>query len=234
MSNAIFQFFVGNPFGYQKCIKSINDYCKKYSIKHYVSFEKRINKSHLMFEKYQFLSLLSDPSIDRILYVDADIMATPTAQNIFEKYSDENFMYAYDENDTTDWMDRDPYIFNEFSNLNWPTNVKNKKQYFNAGLMLFSRKLLLENVKIFNFEDIPNWKNLWYFGDQTIINYWVVKNNMPFKTIDYSFNRMDLGNYDPNNDRYAANFIHYAGPCKYGNGNKLETMEADYRNLYGN
>ena len=137
MSNAIFQFFVGNPFGYDKCLKSVNDYCKKYSIKHFVSFEKKINKSHLMFEKYQFLSLLNDSTIDRILYVDADIMITPKAKNIFEEYDDNNFVYAYDENDTTEWMDRDPFIFNEFSNLDWPINNKGKKQYFNAGLMLF-------------------------------------------------------------------------------------------------
>lgn len=234
MSNAIFQFFVGNPYGYQKCIKSINDYCKKYSIKHFVSFEKKINGPHLMFEKYQFLSLINDPKIDRILYIDADIMATPKARNIFDEYKDNNFVYAYDENDVSDWMDRDPFIFDKLSNLDWPINIKNKKQYFNAGLMLFPKELLLRNIQIFNFKDIPNWPNIWYFGDQTIVNYWFIKNKIPFKSIDHSFNRMDLGNYDANNERYLADFIHYAGPCKYGNGNKLDTMELDYKNLYGN
>jgi len=233
MSNAIFQFFVGNPYGYEKCIKSINNYCSKYNIKHIVSNEKKINKAHIMFEKYQFVELLNDPTIDRILYVDADIMATPTSKNIFDEYPDNNFMYAYDENDHTAHMDRDPYVFENLSELNWPKNEKGKKQYFNAGLMLFPKELLLNNLSMFNIDDIPNWPNIWYFGDQTIMNYWVVKNNIPFKTLNHSYNRMDLGNYDNFNDRYTANFIHYAGPCKYGNGNKQETMENDYKTLYG-
>lgn len=44
---------------------------------------------------------------------------------------------------------------------------------------------------------------------------------------------MHLGNKDENNERFKANFIHYAGPDVYGNGNKNETMKNDYIKLYG-
>ena len=43
---------------------------------------------------------------------------------------------------------------------------------------------------------------------------------------------MHLGKSDLNNERYKADFIHYAGPCQYGNGNKPETMKMDYDQFY--
>ena len=43
---------------------------------------------------------------------------------------------------------------------------------------------------------------------------------------------MDLGEADENNERFNSDFIHYAGPCKYGNGNKQETIKKDYYKLY--
>ena len=55
---------------------------------------------------------------------------------------------------------------------------------------------------------------------------------MLFQSFDYSFNRMHLGNKDENHERLNANFIHYAGPDVYGNGNKNETMVNDYNKLY--
>jgi lipopolysaccharide biosynthesis glycosyltransferase len=227
--NAIFQFFIGNPYGYSKCIESVNKYCQKYNIKHYLSSSRAYPEQHIMMEKYQILDLVNyDKDIKRVLYMDADILVTPNAENIFDNYEDFNGIYAYDENNNTDWMDRDKYIHTS----EWPINSRGKKQYFNAGVMLFNANFLKNNNQIFNFNDIPKWEDIWYFGDQTIMNYWIVKNNIGFRTINHSFNRMDLGEYDLNNDRYKANFIHYAGPCKYGNGNKLDTMVNDYKALY--
>lgn len=229
MTNAIFQFFIGNPYGYANCINSVSKYCKKYGIKHYVSTERAFPSYPIYLEKLQFLSLVNqDKEIDRLLYVDADILITPHAKNIFEEYPDFNGLYAYDENDHTDWMDRDKYIHTE----DWPKNERNKKQYFNTGLMLYNADLLRNNSAIFDLNDIPKWDDIWYFPDQTLINYWMVKNKILFKSVDHSYNRMDLGNYDLKNERYNANFIHYAGPCKYGQGNKQETMINDYFNLY--
>lgn len=231
MVNVIFQFFIGNPKGYICGIRSVADYCKKYKLVHCLSQSRLFPQQHIMFEKYQLFDLYKDQKVDRILYLDSDIIITPSASNIFDEYEDSNYFYAYDENDNTEWMDRDRYLFNDF---NWPINSKGKKQYFNAGVMLFPKNFTAKYPDFVNFSDIPAWENIWYFGDQTPINYWTVKNNIPFKTLSHSFNRMDLGNFDPSNERFKANFIHYAGPCKYGTGNKIDTMISDYNFLYGN
>jgi lipopolysaccharide biosynthesis glycosyltransferase len=232
MKTAIFQILIGPTRGQEYCIKSVLNYCKKYNIEHFLSQEVKINGPHIMFEKYQLFNLLN-AGYDRVLYLDADVLITPNAENIFEKYFKMDKFYAYDENDKPEWMDRDNYIYENISNIEWPINQKGKKQYFNAGIMLFSKEVFSKYPYAFNLNDIPNWPNLWYFGEQTIVNYWIAKNKIPFESIDYSFNRMDLGEYDLKNDRYNANFIHYAGPCKYGNGNKNETIAEDFEFLYG-
>ena len=231
MKLAIFQFLIGPPKGQQHCIKTVNSYCQKFGIDHYLSQEIRVHGPHVMFEKYQLFNLL-DNGYDRVLYLDADIMITPSAKNIFEIYSDNKGIIAYDENYPNEAMDRDNYIYENSSNIAWPKNKYNKKRYFNAGVMIFSKEIIKKYPSAFNLDDIPNWPDIWYFGDQTIVNYWVTKNQIPFNELDYQFNRMHLGVEDPNNCRYQANFIHYAGPCTYGNGNKPETMEKDYNILY--
>ena len=53
-----------------------------------------------------------------------------------------------------------------------------------------------------------------------------------FESFDYRFNRMHLGKKDDLGERFKSNFIHYAGPDVYGNGNKFETMMNDYKTLY--
>jgi lipopolysaccharide biosynthesis glycosyltransferase len=232
MNLAVFQIMIGEPGNQRYCIQSVNKYCKKFGIKHFISQEFIIKKLHLGFEKYQLFKLF-EFGIDRVLYLDADIMITPSAENIFEKYRDPNFFYAYDENGIPECTDRDRYIFEKQSSIEWPINAKNKKQYFNTGVMLFSKETANKFFSSADFNDIPNWPNISYFGEQTVINYWAVKNKIPFKTIDHSYNRMDLGEDDINNDRYKSNFIHYAGPCRYGNKNKSETIKNDYENLYG-
>ncbi len=231
MKVAAFQFLIGPPRGQQFCMQSVNNYCSKYNIDHFLSTECLVKGPHIMFEKYQLFHLLKN-DYDRVLYLDADIMITPNAKNIFNEYSDLNCLYAYDESDKTEWMDRDKYIHNEKDNLEWPINKNGKKRYFNAGVMLFSKNIFNQCLSSFLLSDIPNWPEIWYFGEQTIVNYWITKNKIPFQSLDYSFNRMDLGNYDYEENRFQANFIHYAGPCKYGNGNKEETIHKDYIKLY--
>jgi hypothetical protein len=61
----------------------------------------------------------------------------------------------------------------------------------------------------------------------------VAKNNIPFESIDYSFNRMNLGKRDDMGLRFDANFIHYAGYDLYGTGDRLKTIKSDYSKLYG-
>ena len=162
--------------------------------------------------------------------MDADVLITPNALNVFEQYPDVNKFYAFHENDNTKDMDRD-YIINDLLNdfPEWPIGGNGKRIYFNAGIFLVSKP----NINVYKkFKDIPNLPSIMEFGDQTFLNYLTHKNEVPFESFDHTFNRMHLGKKDESGERFKANFIHYAGPDVYGNGNKFETMMNDYKKIY--
>ena len=187
-----------------------------------------INYANFYFEKFFFINLLE--KYERVLYLDADVLITPSAKNIFELYNDLDTFYAYNETDNTETMDRDPYVSPILPYVPyWPIDEKSKRTYFNAGIFLVSNKLKEHFV---DYKNIPPIQNILSFGDQTYLNYLVFKNNINFVSLDYSFNRMHLGMKDESNERYKSNFIHYAGPDVYGNGNKTETIIKDYNSLY--
>ena len=188
-----------------------------------------INFHSIYFEKFFFVDLLE--RYERVLYLDADVLITPHAENIFEKYSDTNKFCAYNETDFTENMDRDFCVDPLLEYCpNWPFDNKGKRRYFNSGVMLISNKHL-EVLK--NFRNVPNIPGVInIFPDQTYLNYIISSNNVPFENLDYSFNRMHLGNKDESLERFKSNFIHYAGPDLYGNGDKYKTMNNDYNKLY--
>jgi hypothetical protein len=85
-----------------------------------------------------------------------------------------------------------------------------------------------------NIKSVPKTPGMFDpFKDQTVINYLIVKNNIPFKSLDYSWNRMDFYTQDPTNQRYKANFIHYAGLGYAPKGKKLALVKRDFEALYG-
>lgn len=188
-----------------------------------------INFHSIYFEKFFFVDLLE--SYERVLYLDADVLITPNAKNIFEEYPNPNFFVAYNETDFNEDMDRDfcvnpllPYC--EY----WPIDEKGKHRYFNSGVMLISKNHLKYLKDFRNVPNIPGVINI--FPDQTYLNYIISSNQVPFLDLDYSFNRMHLGKKDENEDRFKSNFIHYAGPDMYGNGDKYETMKIDFNKIY--
>lgn len=227
MKNLLLTLHLNLPVSY--AFKTFEYYCKKHNL-HLINITKpSVNFTNVYFEKFIFLDLLEE--YDRILYLDSDVLITPHAPNIFEIYSDENFFYAYHENSESDYMDRDKYIESITNKIYWPTEENNKFRYFNAGVMLFSKnhKEFFANFK----EETEKHPELLSFGDQTILNYLSVKNNLPFKSLSADWNKMSLGMEDPYFERYSSNFIHYAGPDFYGNNNKQITMQQDYKVLYG-
>ena len=176
-----------------------------------------------------FVNLLE--KYERVLYIDSDVMVTPSAKNIFEQYPDINKFYAYHENDYDPIMDRD-YCINPLLGdcPNWPLGKNGKLQYFNAGVFLVSSP---QKFAFNNYRNVPNLPSILNFGDQTYMNYIISKNNIIFESLDYSFNRMNLGKRDDSGERFNADFIHYAGIDTYGDGNKLKTIKSDYLKLYG-
>lgn len=225
---AIFTLDIAGDDTYLPCLQSMNFYCKRYSIDYIVARIPKLKFINVYFEKFQAFNLFSF-GYDQVLCVDRDVMATPRAANIFSRYNDPNFNYAYFENSHDEWMNRDQYIQCLPVSFEWPKQENGKLRYFNSGVILYGKNNLKFLQDIGTFE-IPN--NMLSFGEQTFLNYLFSKNNITIMPMDYSFNRMDLGKEDSLRERYQANFIHYAGPCKYG-GNKREVIYNDYKALYG-
>jgi lipopolysaccharide biosynthesis glycosyltransferase len=182
------------------------------------------------FEKMYFVELLE--TYERVLYLDADILITPHAADIFSVYDDPGRMYAFNENLPTEAMNRDQYVTPLLNACpQWPLGANGRLRYFNSGVLLISQAQR-DAFKDFRepppgLEVIDEW-----FPDQTYLNYLAVKSNVPFGEIDYSFNRMHMGERDPKGERFAAHFIHYAGPDTYGEGDKAATIRDDFARLY--
>jgi lipopolysaccharide biosynthesis glycosyltransferase len=225
--NLIFTLAIGNYSRYPT-IKLMEDYAKKCGADYLPLKHTVINQSNLFFEKFFFVELLE--RYDRVFYVDGDVLVTPHAKNVFEEFPDEECFYAFAENDHGQWMDRD-YCVNPLLDdcPEWPLQENGKKQYFNAGVFLVSKPL---QKYFLNFRNVPNIPGIYEFGDQTYLNYIIAKNKIKFESLPHSFNRMNLGKNDPNNERYDSNFIHYAGPDLYGNGNRDLTIQNDINYLY--
>lgn len=225
---AIFCLAMGDINKYKICLSSVAKYGKKYKIPFFIATQPQIYFINHFFEKFQCLQLLEE--YDRVLYLDADIIITPKARNIFEEYPDDQYLYAFNENFDAEHMNRDTWIDMYDPDFEWPT-YNNRKMYFNTGCILFSKK----HLNLLNLIKQIKFTNKCFTIDaseQTALNFAVSKNKIPFKSIDYSFNRMNLGKTDSENKRYNADFIHYAGVCRYGNGNKQDVIKEDYCNLY--
>jgi lipopolysaccharide biosynthesis glycosyltransferase len=229
MKKAIVSLAIGNPEPYRVGLHSSFEYSKRIGADYYVITEPLINYRFPHFEKLQVLGLF-DQGYDRVLYLDGDIIVTPDSKDIFEQYPDENKFYAYDENTNPDLdcMDRDPDVEAIPKDFEWLKNGLGKYRYFNSGVMLFSKR---HRSCFSGVENLPNVPVMWKYAEQTSLNYLISKNKIEWETIDYSFNRMDLGQEDPKKERFKANIIHYAGPCRYveqGQKTKYHQMVKDW------
>tara|TARA_R110000765_G_scaffold424966_1_gene536879 strand:+ start:149 stop:841 length:693 start_codon:yes stop_codon:yes gene_type:complete len=211
MKTAIFNLSIGYKPEWEICQTSQREYCKKHNIDYIQLTESKVHFINCYFEKFECLQLLEE--YDRVLCIDSDILINPNAENIFERYPDTDTLYAFHENVGGLDMNRDPWIETYSPKFKWPM-FNDRKQYFNTGCILYSKihSNLFNLIKGIKFT--PKHFSI-DGGEQTAINYIVTQNDWKFKSLDYSFNRMDLGAEDPNEDRLKANFIHYAGPCKY-------------------
>lgn len=259
MNKTIFTIKIGDNPNWNYCIKSQIEYCKKYKINYHIIDSFKIYwrwgpnpTANFYFEKLQVVDLFLNSYTDQILYLDSDILITPHARNIFELYNDPNTYYGFDESmdigiqgstmfgTTDDIMNRDPYVKTVINVApNWKKNTRGKYIYYNMGVMLFGRGCLgvFGNTnKVLELKDTPR---IYDFNDQTYFNAIIQKHNIPNESIDYSFNRMHLGKYDPNKERYKADFIHYAGQClynidgEYSEEGKRKAVIKDYNHFYG-
>ena len=230
MKEAIITLCIGQDL-HNSAVQSMRLYAERFDKDFFAIVSPKIRQHNIYFEKYQYLELFK--TYERVLYLDSDVLITPNARDIFAWYKDPQKFYAFDENADNAWMNREKWIDQMDVNFSWPVNWQGLRKYFNAGIQLVSKhntfvqQILSTTFTAKDFAIDPS--------DQTALNYLCFKHApYQFESLDYEFNRMDLGEYDLENKRYEADFIHYAGPCKYGNGNKIETIANDYKNLYEN
>lgn len=231
MKTAIFTLNIGDTSGLLPGMLSAKNYAQKHGISYFVADQLAIRFYSVAFEKFQCFKLF-DMGYDRVLMLDGDVLVTPDAPNIFECYPDMDTLYAFDENAPARHMERDHIVTAINSGIDWPKNEKGKYRYFNAGVVLLSK----------NFEDFfagyrdvynDNIPEMQIFHEQTCMNYLVAKKGIKFESLDYCWNRMDMGVPDPQNKRYEANFIHYAGPAFVHDEDRCETMRRDFIHFYG-
>lgn len=259
MRKAIFTIKIGNNPNWDLCIRSQHLYCSNSNIDYYVITNRHINwpygpndVANFYFEKLQVISLFSQNKYDQILYMDSDILVTPHARNIFDVYPKTDTYYGFDESmevgvtgptmfgTTADIMDRDPYVESVLPYLlHWNKNSRGKYVYYNMGVMLFGKDMINKFASHKNLLDLARIPRIYDFNDQTFFNAVIQQYKIPNESIDYEFNRMHLGLPDPENKRYEADFIHYAGPCLYGiygeysEEGKRAAVKKDYNYFYG-
>ena len=191
-----------------------------------------------IFEKENAFELLGD--YDQILILDADIYIRPTASNIFEELGDE---FAFGGVNECDMPINSKHLakiqnysrmqYGQCHTNNWRQQDSFGFAFYNMGLMLMnSAKILpyLRNQSPREFLNRPEFRdmvdgvgNYRWSTDQTLLNYWLNKENIPCKNLDWKYN----GLYSSLQEGYIeeCEFIHF-----YLRDNLPESGE-DFNNL---
>ncbi|MBN2690155.1 MAG: glycosyltransferase family 8 protein [Gammaproteobacteria bacterium] len=237
MKKAIFTIMIGDDPTFEYTKKAMIAYAKKVSAELIVHTKNQypIGKGNKLspakaawLEKFHLKKLLE--KYERVLYLDADIIITPHAPNIFETCPRLDAMYMLNEgyhDDRTKPIEQISSILSY--DQTWPTK-EGKAIYYNAGVMLFSRDANLFNYA--NLADLHTIYNDVYFYEQTYFNYLIAKHHLPMCDLALEYNRMEF--FGINEDRLKAYFIHYAGMGYSGKAKyRYRTLIADYHRLYG-
>jgi len=226
--NCVFSFNTPWHEPYRFSTETVRKYCQQHGIEYRLFTEPKVNWNHYYCERFHLVELLKE--YDRVLYLDADIVATPTAENIFDVVPPEAFG-AFNENRLYHAMDRDPMV-EALLHLcpQWP-KIDGRYRFFNAGVMLASKN----HVTAFEgFRSPPDEPALWlHWPEQTYLNYLTVCAGLPFHDIGRKFNCMSMGLKSSREVRFQADFIHYAGSSEFYDGDKYEIMQEDIRMLWG-
>ena len=229
MKNAVFTLAVGDNPMYRAAVMSFQRYADNIGADLVVAQElhypitldnPRHTASKAWTEKLYIGELLN--KYERVLYLDADIIVTPHARNIFDVYTDLETLYAFNEGQLLQRqhvIDKITAIMGPLDN--WPV-VDEKPVYYNVGCMLISNQCPLFDIA--TLDDLQRLCNHIQYYEQTYFNYLVHRDGLKHESISSEFNRMDALGHDGYRD---ASFIHYAGR---GYTNSTLKREARYVN----
>lgn len=164
---------------------------------------RRYNDRHVHWEKLRLFEILI--RYERVMWVDADAVIRPDAPSVFEIVPEDAFG-AFDESKIC--SGRDAELASCFSFYGKRMKVDNAGRYFNAGVMILSRRhataFMMPN-QLFTASGMP---------EQTYLNMEVAHRGYEFFDLGSSWNAFHSA-HSPE-DRLKANIIHYAGRPKEG------------------
>jgi len=208
----------------------------------------RTNRSKESYEKYGgFLPIYEKENAfdywdqyDQICIVDADIWIRPGSPNIFDELkSDTDFAGMCEPKaPIKDWYKQklENYTrmqYGPLKDINWYFEAGLGGQFFNMGLMLMNKSITKylrgdsgkEFIQRPEFKDFVDGMGPWKWStDQTLLNYWVRKENMNLQYLDYKWNAL----YSAVNHIQKAHFVHFFLKDKLPNkGENVEELMKD-------
>ncbi|WP_105166539.1 glycosyltransferase [Pseudoalteromonas sp. T1lg23B] len=234
MKKAIFTLAIGDNPMYQAAILSFQHYAAKVGADLIISdqlhypikiSEPKYGANPAWAEKLRIGELLKE--YDRVLYLDADILVSPNAEDIFQKYDDLETIYMLDEGAVCDRMEERKLIENCLGEINWPTQ-NGASIYYNVGVILASKP-----CRLFQYADLAGLQSVCNdirFYEQTLFNYHIFKHSLQHQALPNHFNRMDMFGRE---GYLNADFIHYAGKG-YAKNNRRRDVQylRDFAHLY--
>lgn len=219
MKNLIYQVKVGEtPAFYDVCTKSVEIYCAMHNIDYKVQTDpilkikpkrsfRSANALRLgylpIYEKENAFNYLSE--YDNIAIIDADVYIKPTAPNIFNEL-DGNIFGAVLERDlplTSNYVNKilnySEGQYRKLNDVNWKWSKTHGAEFYNMGVMVFNKTIsqYLNGEtpdKFINrtmFERFVNGEGNWKWStDQTLLNYWIKKENIPTKNLSWKWNTL--------------------------------------------
>ena len=207
------------------------------------------NRSKESYEKYGgFLPIYEKENAfdywdkyDQICIVDADIWIRPGSPNIFDELKPETDFAGVIERQLPilDWYKQKlvgytRMQYGPLNKINW-YNDERGSEFYNMGLMLMNKSITKylrgETGKQFiqrpEFKDFVDGQGAWKWStDQTLLNYWVRKENMNCQHLKWRWNGLYSAISDENIKK--ANFVHFFLKDKLPNRgeNVKELMEA--------
>lgn len=242
---------------YDYCTESVARYCKKFGFDHIIQTEPILkitpdvavtNRSSAsygrlgylpIYEKENALSYLDQ--YDYIAIVDSDIYIRNNAPNIFDELQDAEFGAVVEREmpltkayyGKISAYSREQY--HSLTDVDWKQNERGY-EFMNMGLMVFSKgiKKYLNEQTPEQFLRRPEFKRfidglgLWKWStDQTLLNYWIRKDGVKYKKLNWRWNAL----YKGVEDFYLkdSHFIHFFLkdhlPGKGENVQQLITLE---------
>ena len=224
----IYQVAVGEvpPF-YRTCIASVARYCRRHGFDHKVQTEpvlrirpvksarsdNALRLGYLpIYEKENAFSYLDRP----VAVIDADVFIRDTAPNVFDGVECFGAVAERDMPLTPDYLTKirkhSSAQFGTLTDVDWRWNADGA-EFFNMGVMVLGpkfREYMTDTPEQFlrrpEFERFINGEGHWRWStDQTLLNWWLKKAEVPVTQMDWRWNAL----YGAVKDVRPAHFVHF-------------------------